>query len=159
VTVGGTPLRPERLLEDGDEIPWDGGRLRVVHTPGHESGHCCFYEPERRWLFTGDPILSTGTTGIAPPAADMRADRASLGRLAHPDLDRIFPCHGPAIARPYDVIAEYLAHRRMRERQILEALEGGLCRIEDVVPRLYADVPPILHGMAALTVRAHLDKL
>jgi hypothetical protein len=27
------------------------------------------------------------------------------------------------------------------------------------VPRLYADVPQILHGMAGLTVQAHLEKL
>ena len=159
VTVDGRPLRPDRLLDDGDEVAFPGGRLRAVHTPGHESGHCCFHEPERRWLFTGDTILSTGTTVIAPPDGDMRAYLASLERLATLDLAVIFPGHGPPIERPYDKIAEYLAHRRMREAQILDALATGAPRIADIVPRLYADVPAILHGMAALTVRAHLDKL
>ena len=158
-TVDGLPLRPERLLDDGDEVEFTGGRLRVLHTPGHESGHCCFYEPERRWLFTGDTILSTGTTVIAPPDGDMRAYLASLERLAGLDLALILPGHGPPIDRPYDTIAEYLAHRRMREAQIVDALAAGIDRIADVVPRLYADVPAILHGMAALTVRAHLEKL
>jgi glyoxylase-like metal-dependent hydrolase (beta-lactamase superfamily II) len=158
-TVGGRPLRPERLLDDGDEIAFPGGRLRALHTPGHESGHCCYYEPERRWLFTGDTILSTGTTVIAPPDGDMRAYLASLERLGTLDLARILPGHGPPIDRPYDVIAEYLAHRRMREEQIVDALAAGVDRIAAIVPRLYADVPAILHGMAALTVRAHLDKL
>jgi glyoxylase-like metal-dependent hydrolase (beta-lactamase superfamily II) len=158
-TVDGLPLRPERLLDDGDAVEFPGGRLRVVHTPGHESGHCCFYEPERRWLFTGDTILSTGTTVIAPPDGDMRAYLESLERLAALDLALILPGHGPPIDRPYEKIAEYLAHRRMREAQIVEALAAGIDRIADVVPRLYADVPPILHGMAALTVRAHLEKL
>jgi glyoxylase-like metal-dependent hydrolase (beta-lactamase superfamily II) len=158
-TVGGRPLRPERLLDDGDEIPFPGGRLRAVHTPGHESGHCCYYEPERRWLFTGDTILSTGTTVIAPPDGDMRAYLASLERLATLDLALILPGHGPPIDRPYEKIAEYIAHRRMREAQIVDALATGVDRIADIVPKLYADVPAILHGMAALTVRAHLDKL
>jgi len=158
-TVSGRPLRPERLLDDGDEIELPDGRLRVLHTPGHESGHCCFYEPARRWLFTGDTILSTGTTVIAPPDGDMRAYLASLERLAGLDLALILPGHGPPIDRPYEKIAEYLAHRRMREAQIVDALAAGIDRIADVVPRLYADVPAILHGMAALTVRAHLDKL
>jgi glyoxylase-like metal-dependent hydrolase (beta-lactamase superfamily II) len=90
-TVGGLPLRPERLLVDGDEIPFPGGRLRVLHTPGHESGHCCYYEPERRWLFTGDTILSTGTTVIAPPDGDMRAYLASLARLAANNIALIGP--------------------------------------------------------------------
>jgi glyoxylase-like metal-dependent hydrolase (beta-lactamase superfamily II) len=158
-TVDGRPLAPDRLLEDGDEVAFPGGRLRVVHTPGHESGHCCFYEPARRWLFTGDTILSTGTTVIAPPDGDMRAYMASLDRLAGLDLAVIFPGHGPPIDRPYEKIAEYVAHRRMREEQIVAAIGAGVARIPDVVARLYADVPPILHGMAALTVRAHLDKL
>jgi glyoxylase-like metal-dependent hydrolase (beta-lactamase superfamily II) len=158
-TVGGLPLRPERLLADGDEISFPGGRLRALHTPGHESGHCCYYEPERRWLFTGDTILSTGTTVIAPPDGDMRGYLASLERLATLDLAVIFPGHGPPIDRPYDKIAEYVAHRGMREAQIVDALAAGLERIADIVPRLYADVPAILHGMAGLTVRAHLDKL
>jgi glyoxylase-like metal-dependent hydrolase (beta-lactamase superfamily II) len=158
-TVDGRPLAPDRLLDDGDEVAVPGGRLRVVHTPGHESGHCCYYEPERRWLFTGDTILSTGTTVIAPPDGDMRAYFASLARLATLDLTIIFPGHGPPIERPYDKIAEYMAHRLMREEQILQAIAAGVDRIADIVPRLYADVPHILHGMAALTVQAHLDKL
>ena len=158
-TVGGRPLAPERLLDDGDEIMVPGGRLRVVHTPGHESGHCCFYEPERRWLFTGDTILSTGTTVIAPPDGDMCAYMASLERLATLDLAMILPGHGPPITRPHEKIAEYVAHRRMREAQIVEALAAGVGRIEAIVARLYADVPAILHGMAGLQIRAHLDKL
>src|SRR5689334_22604039 len=36
-------LSPARLLDDGEEIRHGAGRLRVVHTPGHESGHCCYY--------------------------------------------------------------------------------------------------------------------
>ena len=158
-TVEGRPLAPDRLLDDGDEIGFAGGRLRVVHTPGHESGHCCFFEPERGWLFTGDTILSTGTTVIAPPDGDMRAYLGSLERLAGLALTCIFPGHGPPIDRPYEKIAEYIAHRRMREAQIMEAVGAGVARIADIVARLYADVPRLLHGMAALTVRAHLDKL
>jgi hydroxyacylglutathione hydrolase len=47
----------------------------------------------------------------------------------------------------------------MREAQIVDAIGAGVDRIPDIVARLYADVPHFLHGMAALTVRAHLDKL
>jgi glyoxylase-like metal-dependent hydrolase (beta-lactamase superfamily II) len=159
VTVGGRPLAPERCLDDGDELAWPDGRLVAVHTPGHESGHLCFYEPARRWLFTGDTILSTGTTVIAPPDGDMRAYLTSLERLAALDLAVIFPGHGPPIDRPYEKIAEYVAHRRMRERQIVDALAAGVDRIPDIVTRLYVDVPKLLHGMAALTVLAHLQKL
>lgn len=154
----GTALAPEQLLDDGAEVHADG-RLRAVHTPGHESGHICYYDPERRWLFTGDLILGTGTVVIAPPDGDMTTYLASLRRLLTLDLARILPGHGPPIERPYEKITEYLEHRLMRERQIVDALDAGVDTIPTIVARLYADVHPALHGAAALTVRAHLDKL
>ena len=77
-SLAGRPLAPATLLDDGDEIPWSGGRLVVVHTPGHESGHCCLYEPERRWLFTGDTVLSTGTTEIAFISESLVVENGSL---------------------------------------------------------------------------------
>lgn len=153
------PLAPDGVLDDGDEIVHAGGRLRAIHTPGHESGHCCYYDPDRRWLFTGDMILGTGTVVIAPPDGDMAAYLASLRRLATLDLACIFPGHGDPIERPYDKIAEYLAHRLMREEQIVTALGDGLDTIPPIVARLYAEIPTVLHGAAAATVRAHLTKL
>jgi glyoxylase-like metal-dependent hydrolase (beta-lactamase superfamily II) len=156
---GGRALAPDRLLDDGDEITHDAGRLRAVHTPGHESGHCCYYDPDRRWLYTGDLILGTGTTVIAPPDGDMRTYLDSLRRLQALDLALILPGHGSPIERPYEKIAEYIEHRLMRERQVVAALDAGLATVAAMVPRLYADVHPALHPAAALTVRAHLGKL
>jgi glyoxylase-like metal-dependent hydrolase (beta-lactamase superfamily II) len=156
---GGEPLAAERPLADGDEVAWSGGRLRVVHTPGHESGHVCYYEAERRWLFTGDTIVGTGTVVIPPPDGDMAAYLASLRRLRALDVARIFPGHGPPIERPREKIDEYLAHRLLRERQIVAVLGEGPTTVDAIVARLYAEVPPVLHWAAALTVRAHLDKL
>jgi glyoxylase-like metal-dependent hydrolase (beta-lactamase superfamily II) len=156
---GGSPVAPDRLLDDGEEIVHASGRLRAVHTPGHESGHLCYLDPERGALFTGDLILGTGTTIVAPPDGDMTAYLASLRRLLTLDLRVIHPGHGPAIERPYEKIHEYLEHRLMRERQILDALAAGLASVPEIVARLYADVHPALHGAAGLTVRAHLAKL
>ena len=103
--------------------------------------------------------MRTGTVMVAPPDGDMAAYLASLRRLATLDLARILPGHGPPIERPQETIAEYLAHRLMRERQILDALAAGLTAVPAIVERLYADVPVVLHGAAAATVRAHLEKL
>jgi glyoxylase-like metal-dependent hydrolase (beta-lactamase superfamily II) len=157
--VGGAPLAPARPLADGDEIAFAGGRLVVVHTPGHESGHCCLWEPERRWLFTGDTILSTGTTIVAPPDGDMRAYMASLRRLRALDPAVIFPGHGPPVEDAVALVDQYLAHRTMREEQILAALADGVGAIDDIVARLYVELHPALRWAAALTVQAHLEKL
>jgi glyoxylase-like metal-dependent hydrolase (beta-lactamase superfamily II) len=157
--TGGRPLAAGRLLDDGEEVVHGAGRLRVVHTPGHESGHCCYYDPDRRWLFTGDMILGTGTVVIPQPDGDMAAYLASLRRLRELDLVRILPGHGPAIDRPYEKIDEYIAHRLLRERQIVALLEAGGATVGALVARIYAGLPAILHPAAAMTVRAHLRKL
>jgi len=152
-------LQPDRLVRDGDEIEHGAGRLRAVHTPGHESGHVCWYDPERRWLFTGDTILSTGTTVIAPPDGDMGAYLASLERLRALDLARLLPGHGDPVEQPYDLIDEYLRHRRMREAMIADAVGAGVATIPALVERIYVGLHPGLVWAAGRTVRAHLDKL
>ena len=158
-SLAGRPLAPAALLDDGDEIPWPGGRLVVVHTPGHESGHCCLYEPERRWLFTGDTVLSTGTTIIAPPDGDMGAYLGSLRRLRALDVATIFPGHGPPVEEPQALLDQYLAHRLLREGQIVDALRDGPSEIPPLVTRIYTDLHPGLVWAAGLTVLAHLTKL
>lgn len=49
---------PQKILHDGDRLDLGGRQIQVVHTPGHSPGHCCFYEPERGYLFSGDLIYS-----------------------------------------------------------------------------------------------------
>jgi glyoxylase-like metal-dependent hydrolase (beta-lactamase superfamily II) len=131
----------------------------VVHTPGHESGHCCLYEPERRWLFTGDTVLSTGSTIVAPPDGDMAAYLASLRRLRALDVAVIFPGHGPPVEDPAALLDEYLAHRLEREGQIVALLRDGPTDVAALVARIYVGLHPGLVWAAALTVRAHLTKL
>jgi hypothetical protein len=57
------------------------------------------------------------------------------------------------------VIAEYVEHRLMRERQVVDALAAGPGTPEELVERIYTDVDPVLHPVAAMSVRAHLAKL
>jgi glyoxylase-like metal-dependent hydrolase (beta-lactamase superfamily II) len=84
---------------------------------------------------------------------------SSLKRLQGLDVRRIYSAHGPVIEDGPGRIAEYIAHRLMRERQILDALGGGLETIPAMVKTIYADVPEKLHVMAAQSVESHLRKL
>ena len=34
--------------------------IKVMHIPGHTSGHICFYFPEQKIVFTGDTLFSLG---------------------------------------------------------------------------------------------------
>jgi glyoxylase-like metal-dependent hydrolase (beta-lactamase superfamily II) len=144
---------------EGDELPYDGGKLKVVHTPGHESGHCCFYEPELKDLLTGDHILGRGTTVIPPPDGDMADYIQSLEKLLGLAIRRLLPGHGPEVNDPYGKIREYIDHRLMRENEVLKCLGAGEQTIAAITARIYTDTPAALHSMARLSVEAHLLKL
>lgn len=143
----------------GDRIPYDGGDLTVVHTPGHESGHCCFYESSRQVLFTGDHILGQGTTVIPPPDGDMALYIQSLEKLLDLKIRLLLPGHGPVIADPHGKIREYIDHRLLREREVLDSLRGGRNTIPSIAARIYADLPAPLQSVGQLSIEAHLIKL
>jgi glyoxylase-like metal-dependent hydrolase (beta-lactamase superfamily II) len=146
-------------LRDGARVEGDGVTLIPVHTPGHASDHLCYYLPEERALFSGDLILNGSTSVIPEEDGDLGLYMDSLRRVQALDIRRIYPAHGPVIEDGPAKIREYIDHRLLRERQILEALGGGARTIPAMVKVIYADVPEKLHAMAGQSVHSHLKKL
>jgi glyoxylase-like metal-dependent hydrolase (beta-lactamase superfamily II) len=145
--------------DDQDRIGFGGGELQVLHTPGHESGHCCFYESGDKVLFSGDNILGAGTAVIHPPDGNMTDYLQSLERLLEFNIDLILPGHGPLVGKPEAKIREYLRHRMMREKQVIDALRNGRNTIGDITQSIYVDVSAGLQRVAEFSVQAHLEKL
>ncbi len=146
-------------LREGQTVEGEGVTLVPVYTPGHASDHLCYYLEEEKALFTGDVILGGSTTVIPSDDGDLLDYMSSLRRLQGLDVRRIYPAHGPVIEDAPARIQEYIDHRLMRERQILDALADGLVTIPAVVARIYVDVSPTLHAAAAMSVESHLKKL
>jgi len=145
-------------IDDGACIVTEGATLRAMWTPGHARDHLCFYMEEEKALFTGDVILGAGTT-VIPRDGDLGDYLASLRRLLELDMEVIYPAHGPAIREPHAKVRDYLAHRALRDEQILEGLGAGVETVPELVKRIYTDVPEFLHDAAAVSVEAHLRKL
>jgi endoribonuclease LACTB2 len=150
---------PIEDLRDGQVVQGEGATLVPVHAPGHASDHLCYYLVEEKALFTGDVVLGGSTTVIPSGDGDLLDYMSSLRKLRGLDIRRIYPAHGPVIEDGPGRIAEYIEHRLLRERQILEALGDGPATIPDLVSRIYADVPASLHKPAAMSVESHLRKL
>lgn len=146
-------------VRDGERVEGEGVTLVAVYTPGHASDHLCYYLEEEKALFTGDVILGGSTTVIPSDDGDLLDYLRSLQRLLGLDVKRIYPAHGPVIEDGPAKIREYIDHRMMRERQIVEALGDGVRTIPALVKRIYADVSPALHAAAAMSVESHLRKL
>jgi hydroxyacylglutathione hydrolase len=146
-------------LREGQTVTGDGVTLVPVHTPGHASDHLCYYLPEEQALFSGDLILNGSTSVIPEEDGDLGLYMDSLRRVQALGVRRIYPAHGPVIEDAPGKIQEYIDHRLLRERQILDALGGGARTISAMVKVIYADVPEKLHAMAGQSVHSHLKKL
>ena len=147
---------PDIAVADRMRIGGDGFELECVATPGHTANHICYALAQEKALFTGDHVMGWSTSVIAPPDGDMGAYLASLEKLAVRD-DRIFyPTHGSPVTNPKAWLGQLIAHRHMREEQILSALAGGAQPIAALVEKLYPDIPPALRAAAAQQVLAHL---
>ncbi|MBI1816336.1 MAG: beta-lactamase-like protein 2 [Deltaproteobacteria bacterium] len=145
-------------IEDGAVVSTDGATLRAIFTPGHARDHLCFYLEEERALFTGDVVLGAGTTVIGDDG-DLIDYLDSLRRLLTLDVAVIYPAHGPAIRNPREKIEQYIAHRLLREEQVVAGLRAGVTDAPALVKRMYTDVPEFLHTAAAMSVTSHLRKL
>ena len=152
-------FRPDVELSDGDVVGGPGWTLEAVTTPGHTSNHVCFALKEENALFSGDHIMGWSTTVITPPDGDMGDYFESLAKVRARNFDTLWPTHGAPVREVGPFIDAYVAHRRAREAQILEALGAGFTSIPAMVPSLYAAVDPRLHPAAALSVLAHMIQL
>jgi glyoxylase-like metal-dependent hydrolase (beta-lactamase superfamily II) len=147
-------------MPDGMIIPAGKETMRAIYTPGHRFDHLSFYLEESRVLFAGDMIAGQGTNVIAPPEGDMFDYLGSLKRLQKEEIEEIVPGHGPLIRDVQGKLAEYIEHRMQREQQVIDVLrEMGGASIGKMVGKIYADVKPELHPVAAKSVEAHLLKL
>jgi glyoxylase-like metal-dependent hydrolase (beta-lactamase superfamily II) len=159
VEVWKWPAAPD---EEGFRPLGDGQQIRAgdVYTPGHAPDHVCFHDASTGAVFTGDMVVR-GSTVVIPAGRGGRLTDylASLDRLAALEPTRFYPGHGPIVDRPLDLIAEYVEHRALRERQVLECLAAGLTSVDAMVDRIYPDVTGPIRPFAAMTIEAHLEKL
>lgn len=150
---------PDRRLADGELIQCDGFAIRGITTPGHCANHMAFALEGSGVLFSADHVMAFATTVVAPPDGSMAEFMASLDKLIPRDDTLYLPGHGGPVNKPKSFLRGLKAHRKMRERAILERLAVGDRTIPDIVRQIYRETDPRLHGAAGLSVFAHLEDL
>jgi glyoxylase-like metal-dependent hydrolase (beta-lactamase superfamily II) len=152
-------FKPDHALADGEVIAGDGWSIGGVFTPGHAANHMCFSLEGTGLLFSADHVMAWSTSIVAPPDGAMSDYMASLEKLLGRD-DRLYlPGHGGPVVNPGQFVRGLKAHRKMRERAILERLSAGDRTIPEMVATIYRSTDPRLHGAAGLSVLAHIEDL
>jgi glyoxylase-like metal-dependent hydrolase (beta-lactamase superfamily II) len=148
-----TGRAPDRTFAEGEAV----GDLTVLDTPGHAPDHVAFEAD--CGVVCGDLAVARGSVAVAAPEGDLRAYLVALRRLYARDPPRLFPGHGPVIDDPRATVARLLAHRRERERRIVDAVADGADSVDAVLAAAYDRDLSGVRDLARGTVRAHLDKL
>lgn len=152
-------FHPDNILRDGDIVEGDGWALKALHTPGHTQNHMAFALEGTDWLFPGDHVMAWATSIVAPPDGSMREYMASLEHLLAQSQSKYLPGHGGRLENAHKFMRGLRAHRKMRERAILEQVKAGRKTIPAMVQVIYASTDKRLHGAAGLSVLAHLEDL
>ena len=133
------PTRVDRLVRDGERIPFKDFELEVIHAPGHTAGHLLLHEPETGTLVTGDHIMGDavpytdnfyldGPPDVGDPLRRRPRFRGlpsymeSLRRLRRQEFDTILPAHGGIIRRPARAIEDALLFYDVRVQRIERGL-------------------------------------
>ncbi len=87
--------KPDRLLDDGDELKLGDVTFTVMHTPGHTPGGICLYSPGV--AFTGDTLFagSIGRTDLGAGDYKILMESIKAKLLILPGETRVLPGHGP----------------------------------------------------------------
>ncbi|MCM1049441.1 MAG: MBL fold metallo-hydrolase [Clostridiales bacterium] len=87
---------PDRYLKDGEEITIADMTCKLIATPGHTIGSCCYYFEDDKILISGDTLFqeSIGRTDL--PTGSMSALVRSVKEriFVLPDDVKVYPGHG-----------------------------------------------------------------
>ena len=109
-----TPVTADVAVSDGDRLPFGGGEIEVLSTPGHTRGGVCYLFED--CLFSGDTLFrdSCGRTDFPGSSTDDML--RSLKRLAQlPGDCEVYPGHGFSTTLDWERSVNYFIGAALRQ--------------------------------------------
>jgi glyoxylase-like metal-dependent hydrolase (beta-lactamase superfamily II) len=123
--IWGRPPPVSRARPLGVRVETLRGELQVVPTPGHSPEHVAFFEPERRWLFSGDLFLGVSNS-VARPFGNAEDLAASLRRVLALRPSRLCCTHRGVIDDPLPALEAKLRFVESTVERVRELHHAGL---------------------------------
>ena len=89
-------VKANTLLKDGEEVTIEGMTFKLIATPGHTQGSCCYYFEEAGMLISGDTLFeeSVGRTDFATGSMGTLVRSVKEKLFVLPDDTVVYPGHG-----------------------------------------------------------------
>ncbi|HUR99623.1 MAG TPA: MBL fold metallo-hydrolase [Pyrinomonadaceae bacterium] len=155
-------------LEDGAELEFATGSLRVLHTPGHTPGSCSFVREANRTLICGDCVLKRITPNpiLSPDPIDPEKRFRSLAeylvslaklREFRPTLS--YGGHGEPIQDFEEIFNRYVRSIDDRQKKVVSLVSSSGLTAFDLAQNLFPDsFDHDVHRFLAISEAvAHLD--
>jgi glyoxylase-like metal-dependent hydrolase (beta-lactamase superfamily II) len=161
-----TPVFPDRLINDGDIIRIGAKEIRVVWTPGHTPGHCCFYLPQEKVLIVGDHLLPKITPHIGVYAGGPENPLGdfidSLRKVQNLDVALVLPAHGAVYKDHRYRTHQLVQHHEYRKQEMYDTIRRRAKTAYEIALEVFGpgDHRPFFHTIAATSeTLAHLHLL
>lgn len=92
---GAVTYHADIFLKDEQEIDLAGFHIRVLFTPGHTPGGCCYYFPREDIVFSGDSLFcgSIGRTDFPGGSARLLVESVRNKLMTLPENTIVYPGH------------------------------------------------------------------
>ncbi len=89
-------VKANTLLKDGEEVTIEGMTFKLIATPGHTQGSCCYYFEEANMLISGDTLFeeSVGRTDLPTGSMSTLVRSVKDKLFVLPDDVVVYPGHG-----------------------------------------------------------------
>lgn len=156
-----------RALNDEDELEFETGSLRVIHTPGHTPGSCSFLREADRTIIAGDCVLKRVTPNpvISPDPIDpSRRFRSlaeylvSLARVRSFAPTLVYGGHGEPIHDYEELFNRYLRAINERQAAVVRLVPKNGATAWEVSRQMFPEAGDVHRFLAVSEAVAHLDQ-
>jgi glyoxylase-like metal-dependent hydrolase (beta-lactamase superfamily II) len=154
-------------LNDDDELEFETGSLRVLHTPGHTPGSCSFIREADRTIIAGDCVLKRVTPNpvLSPDPIDpSRRFRSlaeylvSLARVRSFAPTLVYGGHGDPIRDYEELFNRYLRAINERQTNVMRLVPKNGATAWEVSRQMFPDADDVHRFLAVSEAVAHLDQ-
>ncbi|MBD0372152.1 MAG: MBL fold metallo-hydrolase [Pyrinomonadaceae bacterium] len=155
-----------REIVDEEELEFETGTLRVVHTPGHTPGSCSFLREADRTLIAGDCVLKRITPNpvLSPDPVDptrrfrsLAEYMVSLARIRSFAPTLVYGGHGEPIDDYEELFNRYLRAIQERQAEVIRLVPKTGATAWEIANEMFPGSTDVHRFLATSEAVAHLD--